>query len=61
MFLRMYSDVTFLQPTDTPIYYYRAASNIVTGYNIGERSLVPNGSRLFVDLYVDGINPYGTR
>lgn len=36
-------------------------SKIVTGYNIGERSLVPNGALLFIDLYVDGINPYGNR
>lgn len=32
---------------------------ISVGYDIGERSLVPNGSRLFIDIYLDGINPYG--
>ena len=35
--------------------------NITTGYNIGERSLVPNGANVFIDISVDRIDPFGER
>lgn len=35
--------------------------NVTLGYDVGERSLVPNGSHLFVEIFVDALNPFGTR
>lgn len=37
----------------------RILAKVSLGYDIGERSLVPNGSKVYVDLSVDRINPYG--
>lgn len=37
----------------------RVLTKVALGYDIGERSLVPNSSKVFVDVFVDRINPYG--
>lgn len=37
----------------------RVLTRVAVGYDIGERSLVPNGSKVFVDVSVDRIDPYG--
>ncbi|CAN8075665.1 unnamed protein product [Agarophyton chilense] len=39
----------------------RILTNVVLGYDIGERSPVPNQSNLYIDLFIDQVNPYGTR
>lgn len=37
----------------------RVLTSVREGYDIGERSLVPNGATVFIDVFVDQVNPYG--
>lgn len=37
----------------------RVLTSVRMGYDIGERSLVPNDAVVFLDIQVDRVNPYG--